>query len=211
HLYKAYAMSVETSDLSRLKTLSNLVEYHLALEELEKTLGYIEEALPLAETNPLSQDAAVLYHNTAVVYRRKEDYQRSIDYIQKALEINTKLESFGEMASNYYILASVYSRLNQPQEALDYAELALTNDKKVENRPGIAADLLALGILHQKEGREETAYTYFEKAYHVYETLQHPEGMRRCLQYLRESAVGLGKDADAEVYTRALEILEERS
>lgn len=204
--YSRPAVSPESQSLTlaaRTGTAEILLlqgHYASALEALKKA-----ESLPVPED---SVERAALYHDIGAAYKGLERYQEARSYLEQALEIHRKLKRGALEASDLYMLASLSSKQGDYTSAVDYLEKALAQDKRVENSVGIGSDLRALGIVSEKQRKEASAYDYYYRSLQVYRILGMAGQVKDLLGRLARVATALGRQDEADSYTRALAEME---
>ncbi len=198
---RALALAYKTGDAPLIaQSANNLGEVYLIRNEIDKSMGLIQEAMNQIDAQNPGSDGAIIFHNMGCIYKKKEKFDEALNFFQNALEVNLKLKRFEEAASNYYMISSVHSKRGDYTKALDYAGRALDLDKQVENSLGIAKDLLALGIISSKAGRYEEACNYFKRSYQVYETLSLTRECRKIIPFIITACEITGKTEEADRY-----------
>ena len=194
----------------RLTAMSanHLGELLLDTGDPETAMEYF--ALAGEYTDELSEaDRAILLHNTASVYKSRQDYTTALDLYRKALAINEKERRYEEAASNHYMIASIESLLGDFDSAMADLRMALEYDKRMENVMGIAKDLRAMGIVAEKAGDKAAAYDFLERSYSVYAVRAMSARTTVLLPDLERLAGELGLASDAEFWRSKAKLLEE--
>jgi len=91
-LYLLLTFTLTSFAGNQIDSLNELSE-HYRNSDVEKALGYAEEALKMSQKNNLQDKTAQSMNNIAGVYCNKGDYVNALEYYTEALDIYKKIKN----------------------------------------------------------------------------------------------------------------------
>ena len=163
--------------------LGNLGIAYSALGQVEKAIGYYEDALVIARDIGDRRGEGADLGNLGRAYSALGQVEKAIEYYEDALVIAREIgDRHGEGAAlgslgNAYIVGQV-------EKAIEYYEDALVISREIGDRRGEGADLRDLGIAYSALGQVEKAIGYYENALTIGKEIKDPRIIDFCEQSL---------------------------
>jgi tetratricopeptide (TPR) repeat protein len=134
------------------------------LGEVERAIGYHEQALVNARAIGDRQDEGNALGNLGTAYALLGEVERAIGYHEQGLVIAREIGDRRGEGNALGNLGAVYNRLGEVERAIGYHEQALVIDREIGDRGGEGTDLGNLGAAYNRLGEVERAIGYFEQA-----------------------------------------------
>ena len=163
------------------------------LGEVEKAIGYHEQALGiLREIGDRRREGTVL-GNLGLAYANLGEVEKAIGYYEQQLIIVREIsDRYGE-GNALGNLGNAYFRSSEVEKAIGYYEQALVIDREIGNRRGEGADLGSLGNACGRLGEVEKAIGYYEQALVIDREIGDRQGEGSALGNLGIAYAGLGE------------------
>jgi CHAT domain-containing protein/Tfp pilus assembly protein PilF len=202
------ALAGATTDLVRVKTLTNLGWCHYALGDFERALAFLADAEALAQSRGYRGEQRFALEMAGNAHYRLRDRARAADAFRRSLAIARELgdrDRIAELLGNLAIVALDEQQLDKANR-LDSEALHIK--KELGDVPAIQHSLLTEGLIKAAAGDAGAAEGYYR------DVLASPASdrdvqweARAALAHLRMNA-GQPDEADAE-FRRAFEIIEQ--
>jgi tetratricopeptide (TPR) repeat protein len=178
--------------------------------EVDKALGYFEEALKLDEELEDKEEIAVQFGNIGSIYSNKGELDEALEYHEKALKLDEELGDKEGIASELGNMGNIYRMKGNIDKALEYFEKSLELDESVGDKEGIAIQLGNIGIAYRIRGELDKALEYHEKALELDEELGNKVGIATQHVYIGNVYTIKGEHNKAlKYYEKALKLSEE--
>lgn len=178
--------------------------------ELDKALGYFEEALKLDEELGRKEGMAANFGNIGIVNRIKGELDKALEYHEKALKLDEELGRKEGMAAVYGNIGIVYRRKGEFDKALEYYKKALKLDEELGSKGRMAADYGNIGNVYVNRGELDKVLEYFKKALELNKELERRIGIANLLGNMGTVyAIKRELDKALEYFEKALELDEE--
>ena len=148
-----------------VEQMGKLARAHTHMDELDTSLGLLEEAIDIAKADDNYERVAHLLLDEGYVIGKKGDVMGSMEKSTEAMSI--LLEHGGsthEVANCLGNIASGYLDLGQDSMALLYSDSAITYLLEHNDHTNVALNYADIGMIHRKNGRLEESKESLEKA-----------------------------------------------
>jgi len=202
---QAVALAERSQDaVGLLNVVSALIEYYRFMGNYEKSLAYIQRALPLVGSLSLDPvQGSRHYALSAVAFAAIGFYDAAADYQKEALRLAFTTKADAALSYNYAFLGMIDAKLGNFPEALKNIDLAF---ERAQSRPNEAANRLLMayanlqrGNIYRQMGEHEKALESYNRAIEVYERedyathlFQAHKGRLFC--YLAQQSDGLARE-----------------
>ncbi|MFW9825393.1 MAG: tetratricopeptide repeat protein [Candidatus Thorarchaeota archaeon] len=127
--------------------------------ELDRSLRYLKQAVPLAEKMNNIDQLILIIGNIGSIYRMKNDYSHAEEYLIRSLTLSEKIGfSFVQLISVFslYLLNLENNFYNKSHQYLErYKELAAQSESKLITQGGLIAKALELKKSDRRRNRAE--------------------------------------------------------
>ncbi len=161
---------------------------YLRLGQVDKAIGYHEQALVINREIGDRQGEGSALGNLEVAYLRLGQADKAIRYYEDALMIDREIGNRQGEGSNLGNLGLAYADLGQADKAIGYYERCLVIHREIGDRQGEANALGNLGIAYAHLGQSEKAIGCYEQALDIGREIKDPriiEFASRQLERLR--------------------------
>ena len=134
------------------------------LGKYQKTIEYIEEALPISKEIGDREKQAECYSALGNVFNMLGKYRKANELFQKAHRITMEIGGRAREADYYRNQASLFSSLGDHQKAKEYLEKALAIILEIGDREKEAKVYVHLGYVFLNLGEYTESEEYYEKA-----------------------------------------------
>ena len=165
-------------------TCRELGKLHFFRGNLDRSKGYIDEAIQLAERIADPRLKASALNNLAGVHYQRGELEESLACHRAALSIREKAKDPGELAQTHKNIGITHYRLGELSDAAPHLEEALGLFRKTGDRRGEAVTLRHLGNLHYARGDHSGAQRHWEASLSLCRELGNNEDLCRCLNNL---------------------------
>ncbi|MEA2028169.1 MAG: tetratricopeptide repeat protein [Campylobacterota bacterium] len=153
-----------------------------ALKYIRKSIEHIEDEKRLI----------IVYHFTAILYRKLGNIEYAINYFEKSLNVSKKINTELLLGENYYNLSASYRNLFKYQKTIFFAKKAipfyLQNDKNALATPSLLTSEEKLLALYQRLhisyiylGDNKSAKEYYDIGIKLQEKLKEMENPNKKL------------------------------
>ena len=157
--------------------LSNIAECYYNLNQLDSTIVYLNEALPLAKMQKESI-LATIYYLLGDVALAQNNKQQAHTFYQQSIEVAMHENRYSDMYEGYYRISKLFQKTNQSDSTFYYAKLALSFAQKGINANGILKSSQNLSTLY--EGKDDAqALNYFKIATTAKDSLYSQDKVKR--------------------------------
>jgi tetratricopeptide (TPR) repeat protein len=146
------------------------------LGEIEKAIGYYEQALVIHREMNDSQGEGHSLGNLGAAYHRLGRFKEAIGYYEQALVI---LRGIGDRYGEGNVLGNLgntYRRLGEVEKAIGYFEQQLVIAREIGNRLGEATALGSLGNAHLVLSKIEEAIGYYQQTLTIHREIGDRQG-----------------------------------
>jgi tetratricopeptide (TPR) repeat protein len=144
--------------------LSSLGNAYHDLGQLERAIGYYQQALMITrEVGDRRAEGADL-SNLGLTYRDLGQLERAIEYLQQALVISREIGDLRWEDADLGSLGNAYYELGQVERAVDYHQRALAISRVIGDRRNEGSHLGNLGNAYRDLGQVERAIESYERA-----------------------------------------------
>ncbi len=162
-------------------SLNNIGNTYFKLEEHQKALDYLNQALILQRKLGYSSSVAASLNNIGNIYFSLSQYKKALDYYNRSLVIEKKLNDPSGIAASLNNIGNIYFSLSEYKKALDYYKRSLALRKKLDNVSDIAASLNNIGNVYKSLSDYEKALDYHSQSLHMKKKLNNPSGVANSL------------------------------
>lgn len=155
-------------------------------QEFDKSLGYYNQALKIADSLGSMDEASRLFNNMGTIYWYKENNDSALFYYLKSLDYR---ERSGDKNGKAYVLNNLgmyYGSLEQYQKSLDYFQQSFSVFEELSNRMGMTMTLYNIGSVYQELEDFNLAAKYFNESLSISETQGFGDYMLANYQALNE-------------------------
>jgi len=146
------------------ETLTTLGQLHAAIDQKEKAVRYLNQALSVWRANGNVYETASTLSGLGLIYKRSDLKLNALDNFQEALAVWRVL---GDRSKEAYILQNLgetYAAFSDTRKSLDQYNQALKIWREIGNREGEAFTLAAIGRLYDSSGDYFNAWSYYDRA-----------------------------------------------
>ncbi len=136
-----------TEEIEKIDLLNKLSE-SFREKDLDRAIGYAEEAIALAEKNSKSDKLAISQINKGVAFRSKGDSKPALEYFLKALVIAEQINDLNIQADALHKIGVTYLFQKDFYSALKFAEKEEIIWRKIKDDAGIASAANFLGLIY---------------------------------------------------------------
>lgn len=195
---RSYFLAKERGDKSTMaNALVNLANTQSRLQEYEKTIKNLQEALPLYEEENNKEKILVVYSNLATAYSSIEDYEKALSTFEKADSLATVLNLPGQKASHYHNIGNIYYKKEAYEKSLTYAEKSLDIKRQFRDSVGMAYSLNALSAIYYKTGDSKKSKEMAETGLEIANATNHWDLQNRLYRNLSTAMIAMGEISDA--------------
>jgi serine phosphatase RsbU (regulator of sigma subunit) len=134
-------------EIEKIDLLNKLSE-SFREKDLDKSIGYADEAILLAEKNKKSDKLAISQINKGVAFRSKGDSKPALEYFLKALVIAEQINDLNIQADALHKIGVTYLFQKDFYSALKFAEKEEIIWREIKDDKGIAAAANFLGLIY---------------------------------------------------------------
>jgi len=195
---------------ARVDLLDKLGILNWSLGQVERAIGYYEQAVQIAREVGDQRGEGDTLGNLGNAYRDLGEMERAIGYYERALQIARQIGDRHGEGKHLGNLGNVYRDLGKLVQAIDHYERALQIAREIGDRRTEGKHLGNLGLVYRNLGDVEQAIRRYEQALEIAREVgdRRREGHR--LGHLGHVYRDLGEMARAiEHYEQALQIARE--
>lgn len=193
-------------DSVKLVTLIRLADMELR-NYPEKSEGYLNRAVELAEARKDSLQLSRAYSFFGVLHKNKGAFATALEYHFKSETINQKMNLRRGLASNYNDIGIIYKTMGEFENALEYYRKSNAICTEMGLTRGIIMTLNNMGTIYEALGKYDEAIVYYNRAYDKAVTEEVYGGQANTLNNLGEIYANQGDTPKAlDAFKRALEI-----
>ena len=176
--------------------------------EMEKALGYFEQALLLDIQVGDGHEMAATLTNIGLVYGALGEKQQALAYYAQSLPVFHQVGDKSGEAATLNNIGGVYDALGEKQQALDYYAQALPLSRQVGDKSGEARTLTSIGAVYSDLGEEQQALAYCAQALPLFRQVGDKSGEATTLNNIGAVYSDLGEKQQAlDYYERALPLI----
>ncbi len=127
-----------------------LARARLSMQQNDKALDHLMEALNLYESLGLKEKQAKALQGIGIVYDQAGGSEKAFRYLQDALNLYKESGNRQQIARVYISIGIHYSKTENTDKALEYYEKALAMQGKLNDPVGLAATLSNVATVYQK-------------------------------------------------------------
>ncbi|MEE8524342.1 MAG: tetratricopeptide repeat protein, partial [Thermoanaerobaculia bacterium] len=143
--------------------LGNLGIAYYSLGEVEKAIGYYEQALVIVREIGDRRGEGKDLGNLGLAYAALGEVEKAIGYYEQALVIAREIGDRHGEGADLGNLGIAYAALGEVEKAIGYYEQALVIVREIGDRRDEGADLGNLGSAYYRLGEVEKAIGYYEQ------------------------------------------------
>ncbi|MBA4166351.1 MAG: tetratricopeptide repeat protein [Chitinophagaceae bacterium] len=163
------------NDYALVNSLLNLAVTYDWLDQPEKQMALLRQALPIAKKNADLDQIVTTYHNLGSYYFMKGDYHSSLEQYLESYKYVQKINNKYHICSTSSMLALVYLKLKETKKAVEYSKQAEKLAYEVGERANLKEIYKTRAEIEQQSGHFELANKYFEKTIEVSDSLYQAE------------------------------------
>lgn len=176
--------------------------------ELDKALGFHEEALALARKIGSPDGVALALAGIGSVCVRKDESDKALKYLEEALAINRKCGYKEGVATSLGNIGVVYGIKEEPDKALRYHMESLAIHREIGHQLGVANQLGNIGSMYRAKGEPDKALKNLEEALAIHREIGYQQGVALSLGNIGLVLTDVGKPEQAlPMLAEALAIL----
>ncbi|MBA3712895.1 MAG: CHAT domain-containing protein, partial [Pyrinomonadaceae bacterium] len=154
------------------KTLQDVGSVYSDMGEMQKALGYYNQALPLLQAADDKRQVAVALNNIGTAYRELGQPQKAMEYYNQSLTLRRAVgDRLGE-AATLNNLGQIYGALSERQRSLESYSQALALAQGVGDRRTEAYVLKNIAFLRRDQGNLTEAHSNIERAISLLEFIR---------------------------------------
>ncbi|MBT1702721.1 tetratricopeptide repeat-containing sensor histidine kinase [Chryseosolibacter indicus] len=164
------------ADTSRIEVLLSLAKAY-QYSDFEKSKGYAEEAIQLAESKDLKKDRAEAYQTIGALYTTSGDYTTALKYDNMALQLNLAFKDSTAIARNYNGIGNDYYDLGEYDEAYHFFTQSYKMARAIKDSLRMIVALHNVGRVFKELGQYDRAQNYFKVSQAMSERTGDAEGL----------------------------------
>ncbi|HEU5380631.1 MAG TPA: tetratricopeptide repeat protein [Ktedonobacteraceae bacterium] len=185
--------------------LSFLAEACRDVGQMQRALGFYEQALPILREVGNRRGEAMVLNGLAVTYHRLGQVNRPLEFYEQCLQIFREVDDRGGEASTLNNMAGVYCDIGQPHRALAFYEEVLPILRSVEDRRKEAITLCNLARVYNGMGETRRALEYYKQSLPILKAVSDQRSEAAALNGLAATYYKLGETKQAlEFYEQTL-------
>ncbi len=175
-LYEELATHLEGS--ARVEVLGRLGVNFMALGELQRGLGYTQQAVALAEQLGDLTAQCVMQGNLGRIHRELGDIPAALQHYARASQLAVELGNRSLEQRWYNNIGNAYRSLGQPEQAISYYHQAIAITRELGDPQGQSYAAANLGWAYIDLDKPDEAIAYLTEALHISRQIndQHNEG-----------------------------------
>jgi two-component system, NtrC family, sensor kinase len=159
--------------------LTNIAECFYNLNQLDSTITFLNQALPLAKAKGESV-LTTIYYLLGDVALAQNNLTQADAYYKQSIGVAIQENRYSDMYEVYYRMSKRFHKMSQRDSTLYYAKLALTYAQKGNNAKGILKSSDNLSTLYQGNNDTEALH-YYKIAVAAKDSLYSQDKVRRLL------------------------------
>ncbi len=195
---KALSLHDVPANQTRSSILNNIGIIHRILNNPDRAVYFLEQALEMAEQLDLDPTRMSAYHGLGTIYADKKDYAKATEYMQKTLDVSWKLGNKPYEILSTMALASNFAADKEYGKALDYAQKGLNIAETFGNPRYILGAWGALADIYEAMGQYKACEEAARKAWSL-DSVSVEEGSLTAMT-LAVANVHLGQKERAEYF-----------
>ena len=181
----------------RAIVLNNIGVAYSSLNEPERALDYLQQALDILRTGTDRSAEALTLNNIGYAYNRLAKFKEAQDYYNQSRVMVQKIGNRSLEAQTLDLLGTTYSDMGQPQKALELHQQALEIQRTAKNVRREAIDLSNLGHVYNLLGQPDKALDHFNQALAILRQINDLNSAAVALEGRARAQQKLGKLNDA--------------
>ena len=178
-------------------TLSNLGRVYNNLGDKQKALGYLNQALPIWQSQGSNSGQASTLDSIGRAYSDMGDGTRAIEYFNRAMPLWAADNDRGGQALTLNDMGPAWAGMGQKQKSLETYSRALAIWRELGNRQGEALTLENIGKLYRDLGQHQTALDYFNQSLPIWREVGNRSGEALALSDIGRAYADLGQPRKA--------------
>lgn len=166
---------------------------HHQLDEVEKAIGYHEQALVIDRQTGDRQGEGADLGNLGRAYAALGEVEKAIGYYEQILVLHREIGDRQGEGTDLGNLGRAYEALGEVEKAIGYYEQALVIYREIGHRQGEGAAVGNLGLAHAALGEVEKSIGYYEQALVIGREIGDREGEGTGLGNLGRAYAALGE------------------
>src|SRR6185369_4545186 len=138
---KALALRSDVDPVGQATTLNNLGIAYWQMGERRKSLGYMEQLLPILHETGEERKESTTLGNMCVLHNDLGEYKPALELCKQAREMKRGIKDIAGQAVALSNMGSVYGNKGDYQEALDLYSQSLALHKSVNDEQGAAISI----------------------------------------------------------------------
>ena len=179
---------------------NNLGKVYNNLGDQQKSLDYLNKALPIWQDSGNNRGQASTLENLGRTYADMGQGQQALEYFNRALPLWRGASDRGGEAITLSEMGPAYAGMGQKQKALEAYNQSLAIWREIGNRQGEALTLDDTGWLYRDLGQHQTALDYYNQALPIWREVGNRAGEARALSDIGRAYADLGQPAKALDY-----------
>ncbi|MGE0129512.1 MAG: tetratricopeptide repeat protein [Blastocatellales bacterium] len=186
-------------------TLYNIGDTHRRLNNPQKAIEYLTQALQIERGSNDPEAAAGTLNMLGVVYNSVGETQKALEHLNQALPLRREAKDRAGEALTLNIIATIYNQTGEYRKAIGIYDQVLPIRRETNNRVGEATTLNAIGEAFNSLGEKRKALRYFLEALPLRRAVRDTNGEAVTLNSLGVVYSDLGEIQKAiETYNQAL-------
>jgi len=165
----------EDNEYGKFIKLNNLSNVYGILENYEKSISLLKEAVTISEKseNPnIKYALGTILNGVGAMYLKIYNYDEAMVFFNRSLVANLASDNEKEIARNYQNIGVVYKEKEQLKKSLEFLTMAFDIREKLGNKKELSETHFQLGSTHGKLLNTSEAEYHFETALQLAEELR---------------------------------------
>lgn len=153
---------------NKVKTYNELFRAYLPSDPVT-AVGYVRQALELAETIGDTKGLAAAYNNLGVVYRNHGALDKALEYYTTSMKLYDSLRNAEGIATTKNNIANIYTIKKDYPLAMRYLEESYALFEELSDPFRMVGSMNNLGNLYQDINQPDKALEYYSRAFELSE------------------------------------------
>jgi len=149
----------------------NISSAYSHLNQPEKALAELNEALPIANGNNWLEQSSDIYNNIGDYYFQRKDYPKALENHLQAYNYTRQMGNLYHLCTACIHLAHLYHLTNQPEKAWKFINQADTLAKQVGSRVDLREMYMTRAEIENSRGEYKAAYQSLSKSVQINDSL----------------------------------------
>ena len=159
------------------KAFGNLGIFYQAIDEHEKAIKYLLQALVIRDTLFEPKSQANTLNNLGKLFYLLKNHDKAFNYYPRAMKIYGSINNKEGLSTVYNNLGIIHANRKEFDTAFEYYKRSLYQNKEDNDLLGMSYNLNNIGVIWYKLGNYGKALRYFQQTLPLRETIQNPKAI----------------------------------